>query len=230
MHHLADNLDDTPVSPERALRFVALFAILSIALGFAMQGLIILARLTSGGSTSSAQFVADMAHSVSWSALVCIGIGISTTLVRARASIVGLIGLIAAPIGLAFAKSSQKVVSGIVGASTQPSVLSLSTISILRAIEYGVLGWLLATLVKKGIVRAVPYLTSGAAIGIIFGGAIAGLTFYVAASSGNPLPPPRIAATLVNEIALPFGCALMIYIGQIVSRNMRALAPATPAG
>lgn len=226
---MPETLDDQPITAERALRFVAIFAILSIALGFAMQGLIIIARLTSGGSTGSAQFIADMAHSVSWSALVCIGIGISTTLVRARASIVGLIGLIAAPIGLAFAKSSQKVVAGIVGASNQPAVLSLSTISILRAIEYGILGWLLATLVKKGVMRAMPFLTSGAVVGLIFGGAIAGLTFYVAASSGNPLPPPRIAATLVNEIALPFGCAVVIYVGQLISRSMRVIATSPPA-
>lgn len=223
---MSNSGETNPITAERAIRIVGLFAILSIVLGFAMQGLIIFARMTSGGSTGGAQFVADLAHGVSWSALVCVGIGVATALVRARATIVGLVGLIAAPIGLAFAKSSQKVVSGIVGAAEQPAVLSLSTISLLRAVEYGLLGWALATFVKKGIQKPFPFLSTGLAVGLVFGGAIAALTFYVAASGGNPLPSPRIASTLVNEIAMPFGCSVVIYIGQIVSRSMRAIAAA----
>lgn len=207
------------------MRLVALFALLSIALGFAMQGLIVLARLSAGGQTGTAQFVADVAHSVSWAGLVCLGIGVSTTLVRAKASVVGLVGLIAAPVGLALAKSVQKVVSGIVEATVQPAVLSLSTISLLRGVEYATLGWLLATLVRKGAIRPLSYLGAGVATGIGFGGAISALSIYVAAMGGTPMPDARIAATLVNEIGTPIGCAIVIFIGQIVSRNMRAIAP-----
>lgn len=224
MSNETDTSTDAPVTVEKAVKLVALIAVLSILLGFAMQGLIILARLTSGGSTDGALFVADLAHGVSWSFLVCAGIGIGTALVRARAAIVGLIGLICAPIGMALAKSSQKVVSGIVGAASQPAVLSLATISLLRAIEYGILGWLLATLVRKGTPKARPFLLAGLGIGLVFGGAICALTFQIAASSGAPLEPPRIAATLVNEVAMPIGCAVVIYIGQLVSRGMRTIA------
>lgn len=218
-----------PISAEKAIKLVGMIALLSILLGFAMQGLIVFARMTSGGSPDGPRFLADLTHGVSWSFLVCAGIGIGTALTRARASLVGLIGLVCAPIGMALAKSSQKVVSGLVGAASQPAVLSLATISALRAVEYGLLGWLLATLVRKGTATARPFLLTGLAVGFLFGGAICAITFQVAASSGSPLEAPRIAATLVNELAMPVGCAVVIYIGQVVSRSMQALNGATAA-
>jgi hypothetical protein len=37
---------------------------------------------------------------------------------------------------------------------------------------------------------------------------------------------PQLAGSLVNEIGSPIGCALLIYLGQFVGRNINILSSA----
>ena len=116
--------------------------------------------------------------------------------------------------------------AGLLNAAEQPAVLSLATVSTLRAIEYGLLGWLLATLIRKDESRAFPYIATGIAIGVIFGGAIVAISYQVALGKGVAMGAPQLAGSLVNEIGSPIGCALLIYIGQFVGRNVKILSAA----
>jgi len=208
-----------------ALRRIAIIALLAIVLGFLMQGLILAAKLLTGATFPGILLLVDIAQGVTWSFLVCLGVGIGTTILKARAELAGFLAALFAPISLALAKSSQKVMATLVGAAEQPAILSLATISTLRAVEYGILAWLLAKLTQRDIAPAAPYLGTGTGIGIVFGLPITWLTYNAAITNGAGLSTPQIATTLINEVAFPIGCSALIYIGQLVGRNIKVFTP-----
>ncbi|WP_309084464.1 hypothetical protein [Chelativorans sp.] len=204
-----------------AIRRVALIAMLAIAFGFLMQALILTAKLLGGAAFPGVLLLVDLAQGVTWAFLVCLGVGIGTSILKARALLAGIIAALFAPISLAIAKSSQKVMATVLGAADQPALLPLATISVLRAIEYGILGWLLAKLTQKDVTKPMPYLGAGTAIGATFGLAISWLTYQAAVANGVSPGPPQIAATLLNEVVFPIGCAFLIYVGQSVGRSLK---------
>ncbi len=222
MSHSTHDVDPA-ASAERAFRLVALIAIGSILLGFAMQTGIAAARHALGDGPGPAQFVIQLAGGVSWAFFVCSGIAIATTLSRARATIVGAIGAITAPIAIGLAKSVQKVTAEVVGELDSPALLPLSTISVMRAIEYGLLGWLLATLARRRENRVWPYLACGAVIGLVFGGFISMMALRAAEQSGEPLSDAAAVAAVLNEVTFPIGCSLLIMVVVIVGRNVKAM-------
>lgn len=213
----------TPPSPShahatRSISRVARVAVLSIALGFAVQGVVLALILWGGGEARAA--VAQGAGGVAWAALVCTGVAVGTVVARGRPILAGLVAAALAPTSLAVAKASQKVMSGWLGAAQTEAVLSLGAVSLIRAVEYGVLGWLLGSIAAAGRERAEPYLASGAAVGLLFGGAVTVLTFNAAAVAGTPLTDAKLAATVVNEVLFPLGCAFVIFLGQQVGRSL----------
>jgi hypothetical protein len=212
-----------PADPEAALRRIAVVALLAIALGFAMQGLILVTKLTAGGAVPAAAFVVDLAQTVTWSFFVCTGIGVGASIAKARPTIIGLLGLICAPLAVALAKASQKIVASMIGAADKPAVLALSTISVARAIEYGVLGWLLGKLAERDEARWRPYLAAGAAVGIVFGGAIAALSYYASVTNGTAPGAPQVAELIVKELLFPVGCASVIFASRFVGRTLAAI-------
>ena len=225
---ISANGEGAAIRHRRALKRLVVVAVLAIALGFFMQGFVLAAKLATGAPFPGSLLLVDLAQGVTWSFLVCAGVGIGTFLSKARPAMAGLIAMLFAPIALGLAKSSQKVMAGLLNAADQPAVLSLATISVLRAIEYGILGWLLAMLVQKEVVRPLPFLGSGAGIGIVFGGAISALTFQTMLANGIDPAAPKIAATIVNEVAFPIGCSLVIFVGQMVGRNLKVLLGSEP--
>lgn len=213
------------------LRLVGLIALGAVLLGFTMQGIVLFGKLAVGAASgtpapvSGLRVAVDLAQGVSWSLLVCTGVGIATLVLKTRVALAGLISLVCAPLAIALAKSAQKIMASVVGAANQPAVLTIGTISLIKAIEYGVLGWLLARLVKAGIERPAPFVMSGAAVGAVFGGTITALGLQVSESKGHPQTPVDIAATALNEMLFPIGCAIVIFVGQIVARHVRVIAP-----
>ncbi len=205
----------------RALHRVARFALLSVVLGFTVQGAVLAITLWGGGALGSA--VAQAAGGVTWAVLVCAGVGVGTVLSKGRPLMAGLLAAVVAPLSIAAAKAGQKVMSGWLGAAQSEAVLSLGAVSLLRAVEYGLLGWLLGRLVSAGRDRPEPYLGAGAAVGVAFGGLVTVLTARAAEVSGAPLTDLRLAATVVNEVLFPAGCALVIFVGQEVGRSLRII-------
>jgi hypothetical protein len=219
-----DNPARDPADRARGvLRRMVAVAWMSIVLGLLMQGTILAGKSWLGAPPALAQLLIDLVNGVTWSFLVCAGIGLGTTIAKARATIGGLIGLISAPIALGIAKGSQKVMISALGAADKPVILSLATLGTLRAIEYGLLGWLLAWLVWKQEGRVSRYLAAGAAIGIAFGGTITALTIWTAHRKGLTMPPPAQFATSINEIVFPIGCAFVVFVGLQVGRQIKLL-------
>lgn len=210
---------EAPREARLALRRLAVIALLAVLLGFVMQGIILAATLT--GSPHRDTVFMSLAQGVTWSVLICSGVALSTAIANGRPLLVGALALFFAPIALAIAKASQKVMAGWLGAAESEAVLSLGTISVLRGVEYGLLGWLLGRLVLREVARPWSYLGAGAAAGLLFGGAISVLTWRTAMDRGAPLPQPKLVATVINEVLFPIGCALVIFFGQLVGRTLR---------
>ena len=213
-----------------SLNRVARIALLSVALGFLMQGLVLALTLWGrGGGGAGGSALAAAAGGVTWSVLVCTGLGIATVLAKGRPLLNGALAAALAPLSLAVAKGSQKVVAGWIGDAKSQAVLALGTVSLLRAVEYAVLGWLLGRIVAAGRERAGPFLGAGALVGGLFGGAITWLTWRAAAVAGEPLTQARLASTVVNECLFPIGCALVIHLGVQVGRSLRLAGLASDA-
>jgi len=215
-------LSEDPTSPspdqaKHALHQVATVAVLAIFLGFFMQGLILASKLIAGNTFPGIAFLADLAQGVTWSFFVCTGVAVGLFLSKARAALSGIIAFLFAPVAVSFAKASQKVMLNLLQIAEKPGFLPLATISILRAVEYGLLAWLLAKLVQKNARHPSLYMGAGLLVGLAFGGAIIALTAQAAAAAGTPLQPPQMMGNLVNEIGSPIGCAVLIYIGQWIT-------------
>lgn len=201
-----------------ALRKLALIALMSVALGLAIQFLIIVARMLADGPWRGIALVADAAQGVTWALLVCTGVGIGTSIMRARAQIVGLLGALFAPVAVAAAKGSQSFVTSVLELPDQQAILSVGTVGFVRAAEYAVLGFLLGTLARRGEARLSRYLGGGALVGLVMGGGVMALTAWTAAGAGIAYGGPQIAVGIVNEVLFPIGCALVVYGGQLVGR------------
>lgn len=219
----AQPTDDGSSMVQATIRRVAVVAILAVALGLLMQAFILGGKLMAGADFPGLGLAVDLAQGVTWSFLVCAGVSIGTTIARGRAALAGIIAAAFAPIAVALAKASQKVMTGVTKATTSEPILSLTAIGIFRAIEYGILGWVLAVLVHRGEGRALPYIGTGMAVGIVVGGAFIATSHWVAASSGTVVPLPATVAMAVNEVLFPIGCSIVIYLGQMIGRNLKAL-------
>lgn len=220
--------DDTEQA-SALVRRIAFIALASIALGFAIQGLILAAKLWGGVMPATSTLIADVTQGITWSLLVCVGVGIVTSVSKARPLLAGALSLIVAPLAVALAKFSQKVMAGLVSAAEQEAMLSLSAMSSLKAVEYGVLGWLLARLVQTSEIRASRYFGTGALVGLVFGGAIAWIAYQAGLGKGLAPGPVQIVASLINEVLFPVGCAGVVYAGQLVGRSARLIEKAKAA-
>lgn len=203
----------------RQIHGIATVAILAVGLGFIMQALILAAKLQAGGKVPGAAIFADVAQGVAWSTFVCTGVAIAVSIGRARKALAGLVGFLFAPLSLAVAKASQRAMLAVVGAVEQPALVPLVTVGLVRAVEYGMLAWLLTTLTEKEVVRPSAYVGIGIGVGAVFGTALTLLAHNATLASGLPPNLPQLAGTLVNEVGTPIGCAVLIYIGQLVSHN-----------
>jgi len=215
-----------PDDAGRLVRRILVIAIAAVVLGFAIQLLMLAAKLSFGLPFTATGFILDVTQGVTWSLLVCTGVGLITSIAKARFLLAGLLAAVAAPLSIAIAKGTQKAMAGALSAAEQQAVLSLSTISILKSLEYAALGWLLARLVQRGEGQALPYLARGLAIGVVFGGAISALTHQVALGRGIDPGMGRLAASLINEVLFPIGCATVIYVGQLAARSVKAASGA----
>jgi hypothetical protein len=56
---------------------------------------------------------------------------------------------------------------------------------------------------------------------VILGGAIAALTYHAAVTNGLTPGLPKIASSIVNEVLAPIGCAMVIYFGLMIGRNLK---------
>lgn len=203
-------------SSRSTVRRIVTIAWLAILLGFAMQALVLSARVSAGGQVPGARFLADLVQGITWSVLVCFGVSMGTILVKLRAVLAGILAAVCTPVAIGAANAGQKVMAASLGAAGQPAALPLVVIAALKAVEYGLLGWALGRMVERGTQGPAPFLLAGAATGLVFGGSITALTWQAIAAGGAAPELARIVGVGVNEVLFPVGCALVIFLGQFV--------------
>ena len=198
------------------VRKIVTIAWLAILLGFVMQALVLSARVSAGGQLPGIRFLADLVQGITWSVLVCFGVSMGTVLVKLRAALAGILAAICTPVAIGAANAGQKMMAASLGAAGQPAAVSLVVIAAFKAVEYGVLGWLLGRMVEREVRGLTPFLLAGAATGLVFGGTITALTWQAIAAGGAAPQLARIVGVGVNELLFPIGCALVIFLGRFV--------------
>ncbi len=195
---------------------------MSILLGVALEILIlVLAAYSNTAGTSPKPFIADLAQKVSWGFLVCVGLAFGGTASKAREGVMGLLGLISAPLGFGVARSVHKGVLaalGIAGAGGGFPFL----VAALKALEYGVLGAAVGRLSKRKDGTGSPlsaYLLAGSAIGLTFGLGITAVLLQAA-----PKAPTLVdgLAKGINEVVFPIGCSLVLYASGVLGKRLSA--------
>lgn len=191
---------------------------LSIGLGIALEVLLlVLAAYTETAGTSPKPFISDLAQKVSWSFIVCVGLAFGSTAAKAREGVMGLFGLLSAPLGFTVARSVHKAVKdamGVVGGAAAGA--SPFLIGGLKAVEYALFGVLLAWIGKRALGLG-SHVGAGLAIGLTFGIAIIAATVQGAAT------PPTVvdlAAKGINEVLFPVGCALVLYASGAMAKRL----------
>lgn len=192
---------------------------LSVGLGIALEILLlVLAAFTNTAGASPKPFVSDLAQKVSWSFIVCVGLALGTTAGRARPGIMGLLGLISAPLGFTIARSVHKGVNEAMGLAAAAGGASVFLIAALKGVEYAVLGAVLGVLTRRENGASLgAHLGAGAAVGLTFGVAIVAV---LAGAAAKPLSLVDLAARGVNEVIFPIGCSLVLYAADALSKRL----------
>lgn len=201
------------------LRRVLIVAWMSILLGFAMEGVLLLvAAGIQGGIVPPAPFVAELVQKVSWSFLVCVGLAFGTAVAKARPAFMGALGLLAAPFAFTAAKALHKGAAAALGlaAAGGPSAL---WVALVKALQYALLGWLLGRLSLRPRSRVGLYAVAGLASGLVFGGTTSLLIARAGASGAS------LVTKCINELLFPVGCSLVLYVSDAL-RQQPAGAPA----
>ncbi|WP_148262425.1 hypothetical protein [Hoyosella subflava] len=214
-------MNSSASEPEHVVQRIATVAWLAIGLGLAVQILIVVTKLVFGSDLPGVGFLASLAQGVTWSVVVCVGIAVGTVIMRASVTIAGVLGFVCAPLALGLARGAQRGVNELIGEPVGTVTASLALIALLKAFQYGLLGFLLARLVRRHVDRARPYLILGAISGVVFGGIIVTATALSATSSGAELTMPDLAGLTVNELLFPIGCAMVVFTAQSVARFAR---------
>lgn len=192
---------------------------LSVGLGIVLEILLlVLAAFTGTGGASPKPFISDLAQKISWSFIVCIGLALGTTAGKMRAGVMGLLGLLSAPLGFTIARAVHKGVNEALGVAGTAAGASAFLIGALKGIEYAVLGAVLGALTRRERGASLgAHLGAGAAIGLTFGVAI---VMVLARAAAKPLGPVDLAARGINEVLFPVGCSLVLYAAESLSKRL----------
>lgn len=209
----------SPAAGSELWRKVLRVAWLSIGLGILLQILLlVLAAFADTAGSSPKPFISDLFQKVSWSFIVCVGLAFGTTASKARAGVMGFLGLISAPLAFSIARAVHKGVGQALGVAAVGGAFPF-LIAIVKGIEYGVLGAALGWLTRRGPSSLGAHVGTGAAIGLTFGTAIIALLVRNAAA-----PPTFVdlAAKGINEVLFPVGCSLVLYAADAMGKRLGA--------
>ena len=190
---------------------------LAVALGFAIEGLILASVALAGGTLAAKPFTADLVQKVSWSFIVCVALAVARTASRSTGVVMGVVGLLAAPAAFAIARGLHKGASQALGllaaAAPGPSPMLVAGI---KGLQYAVLGLAIGWIAKKAWGGVAAHAGVGFASGLLFGGPLLVLTFQAMPQ----LSAGAVAARSVNELLFPVGCALVLYASDTLGKRL----------
>ncbi len=216
MTSAADPSPAAPSAPPSLGATLLRVAWLAVVLGFIMEGLLLLVGAGFGDSLGLGKVAADLVRNVTWSAFVCVGLAVGTTVAKAQLPLAGLAGLLAAPAAFEVSRVVHKgtlealAVSGDV---TSPPPLLIAGI---KGLEYACLGIAVAWLGTRSWGGVVAHAGLGLLIGIVFGGALVTTTLVF-------VPDPATSALVsqgLNELLFPVGCSLVLFSAGALGKKV----------
>jgi hypothetical protein len=204
-----------PTNPWATLLRVAWLAVL---LGLLLQLALLLVAAGFGTFAGLRPLLAETCKTVSWSVLVCAGVALGRVASKSRLPVAGVSGLLAAPLALTAANIVQKGVAEALGATGVTSGPTPVWLLLLKAAEYAFLGAALGWIGRRAWAGASAHAAAGLVAGVIFGAAILVLTMQAAP---KPLPAGGLVTKGVNELLFPIGCALVVFISEILGKRSR---------
>jgi hypothetical protein len=194
---------------------------LAIALGIAMEGLLLLLGAGLGKSLGLGSIVADLVKNVSWSVFVCCGLAVGTAVAKARVPVMGLLGLLAAPTAFEVSRALHKgTLEAMATTGGGGEALSPVLVGIIKGVEYGCLGLAIAWVGQRPWGGAAAHVAVGLLVGLVFGGTIVALTM----GSTPPPPPADVLPVGVNEVLFPIGCSLVLFSAGALGERMATRA------
>jgi hypothetical protein len=176
---------------------------MAVVLG--IVGQLILLALKAAGPTR--EWAAELAGKISWAVIVCTALAVVRALSNAAQGAMGLAGLLGAPLATATARVVQKSTASaldLVDAATKFPFVLVG----IRALEYAVLGLLIARLARCANVGIWHYVRRGLLVGVIFGSVVA----VVKGNAGAAL----LTALAVDELLFPIGCSIALFASERV--------------
>jgi hypothetical protein len=192
---------------------------LAILLGFVMEALLLLFASGFGIFPGLKPVAAELVKQISWSTIVCAGLALGTAVTKARAPLMGILGLLAAPVAFTVSRSIHQgavktlEIAGSAGADAPPVLL----LAVLKALEYACLGVAVGWIGRRAWGGVSAHLATGLLVGLVFGGTILALTYQMS-------PEPPTTAALVsrgaNEILFPVGCSLVLFAATAMGEQV----------
>jgi hypothetical protein len=208
-----------PVHHEaKSLHRILTVAWMAVVLGLVIQVLILLAKLAAGAPFPGVKWIPDLMGGVTWSLIVCAGVGLGVAASEARKAVMGLLGVVSAPVAFIAAKGVQRAVQAFMDAPVDKLTPLFYATAAVRAVEYAFLGAALGWLMAKPAARTPAFAAAGAVAGLVFGG----ITLWLNLNMGQP-KPPQLASLCVNELLFPIGCAIVIYLASRAGRLVATL-------
>jgi hypothetical protein len=195
---------------------------LSILLGLLVQLALVLADIRLGRFAEARPLAGATARTVGWSVLVCTGIALGRAASKVRTPLMGVTGLLAAPVALNVANMLQRAIHEALDvANISPGVVPL-WLMLIKAAEYGFLGAALGWIGRRAWAGALEHVGIGLITALFFGG----VTLFLKVQAA-PKPLRDFVGQGINELLFPVGCALVIYAADVLGRQVRADEPRT---
>src|ERR671910_317723 len=189
---------------------------LAILLGIAMEVLLLVLGGGVGEKLGLAPVVADFVRNITWSVFVCVGLAIGTAVAKARAPLMGFLGLFSAPLAFEASRVLHKgtlealAVSGSAGEGLAPLLVAL-----IKGLEYGCLGIGIGWVSQRRWGGAAAHVAVGLLVGLVFGG----LELSFAMRATPPPPAADLFAGGLNDVLFPVGCALVLFSAGVLGKR-----------
>ncbi|CAN7228223.1 hypothetical protein LJR225_000921 [Phenylobacterium sp. LjRoot225] len=208
------------VTSQQAISRLLTTVWMAIALGVALQVLVLATRTAAGAPWPGLKWLPDLLNGVTWAVFVCAGVVLGSVAARARSAAMGALGLISAPLGFSAAKGLQRGLQSLMEAPVDKITPAVYALCSVKTVEYACLGAVLGWLLSRPQASARGFALAGLAVGVVFGGVNIWITAHLAKAKF-----PALAGAVVNELMFPIGCALVIYMATSAARHISILAP-----